>query len=121
MTMKRVMTKARKHLGVEYPSTATEYMVELVPGKSIKIYRERNGIIEEGTSFVVGDEAEYDSYNLHYLGVIDSITEKCVTIVKVRGVSSKKHRLDLNQFCWRNFKFNAAKIRAENNETMMHI
>lgn len=136
-TLIPVMTKERKRMGVTYPATETEYAVEFVrTGKKItgiKIYRHG----ELKNTFKVGDEAEYDSYNLRYTGTIEAITEKGVTIWtgKVRrngglymGPSTvtegcKKHivRLDLNAFCWRNYDFDAVKVAAENHETMMHI
>jgi hypothetical protein len=120
MTMMRVMTKATKRKGAVYPATASEYIVDLVKGKSVKIFKvPREGVLEEGASFRVGDEAEYDSYNLHYTGIIDSISEKTITIVKTRG--AVKHRLNLYEFCWRNFRFDAGRVRAENRETGQYI
>lgn len=112
--MMRVMSKAFTRHGVKSPSAPTEYLVELEAGKSVKVFRERNGVIEEGTRFEIGSEAEYDSFNLSYLGSIESISEKTITIVKSRGVSAKKHRLSLYEFCWRNFKFNSEEVRERN-------
>tara|TARA_Y100000310_G_C20633686_1_gene790032 strand:+ start:350 stop:784 length:435 start_codon:yes stop_codon:yes gene_type:complete len=78
--------------------------------------------------FEVGDQAEYDSYNLHYIGTIVKITTKCVTIGfldHTRGrygsVFTKTKRLDLYSFAWRNYDFDAAKIAAKNHETSMCI
>lgn len=115
MTMQRVMTKARKHS----PSVATEFLVDVNPGKSIQIFREKNGVITECKSFQVGDQAEYDSYNLSYYGEILAITDNTVTIAHSYG--GKKHRLDLNTFCWRNYNWVWAQTQAENHKTMMYI
>lgn len=51
-------------------------------------------------TYKVGDTAEYSSCNLSYMGTIVSITEKTVTIQP--GDESKKYRLSLYTFCWRN-------------------
>lgn len=121
-TAKRVFRKARKQRGVEYPESASEYLVALVKGKSVEVFRELpDGSIEMGTKFVIGDLAEYDSYNLSYTGFIESITDKSVTIVKSYGKQVNKHRLDLYQFCWRNHKFNAAETARRNAEESMNI
>jgi hypothetical protein len=118
----RVYTKERKHLGVVYPATATEYLVTIVKGKSIQLFKQaKDGTVQIGSTFQIGDAAEYDSYNLSYVGEIESITDKTITIVKVRGVSSVKHRLDLNTFCWRNFGFDLEKTRESNRIESMNL
>jgi hypothetical protein len=118
----RVFTKARKHLGVDYPAEATEYLVAIEKNKSIAIFREqKDGTVAICRKFVIGDVAEYDSYNLSYCGEIESISDKTVTIVKVRGVSNTKHRLDLNTFCWRNFGFDLEKTRESNRIESMNL
>lgn len=117
----RVMTKARKHLGVEYPSTASEYAVVVEKNKSIAIFREKNGTVEVCAKFNLGDKAEYDSYNLRYLGEILSISNNTVTIVKKRGVSNKSYRLSMHEFCYRNYDFDLAKVAQENYEASMNI
>jgi uncharacterized protein (DUF1015 family) len=63
-------------------------------------------------TFSIGSKAEYDSYNLSYTGTITSITDKTITIVEDHGTT--KHRLKLDQFCWRNWNFDLEKIRKEN-------
>ena len=60
-----------------------QFDVEIVKGKSIKIecFYENLHVPREFTNeFEIGDEAEYDSWNLRYTGKIVSITEKTVTI-----------------------------------------
>lgn len=53
-------------------------------------------------TYKVGDVAEYDSYNLHYLGTIKSITNKSVVISKDHHWGGKTARLSLYEFAWRN-------------------
>lgn len=119
----RVMTKAHRHLGQYRPAEQTKYLVEIKKGKSITICDGQDGgAVRVGRTFNVGDKAEYDSYNLSYIGEITAITEKTVSIVAYKGTQNEKlHRLDMNTFCWRNFNFDFVRAEAENSETMMHI
>lgn len=119
--VQRVFTKARTHMGTAYPAKETEFLVKIVRNESIQIFKEKSGQIQVGRTFVLDDEAEYDSYNLRYLGLVTSITDKSVTICKTRGANVKKHRLDLYDFCMRNFDLNVQQVKAENSETMMYI
>jgi hypothetical protein len=113
----RVMTKAVKRMGQVYPPKATKFEVDQ-DGKKITIWSD--GI--ECTSFKLGDEAEVDSYNLIYTGTITKITDKAVTIVQYpNSRQPRTHRLDLNTFCWRNYKFDAVRVAAENSEIMNYI
>lgn len=94
------------------------YQAEVVPGKSITVFKD--GVI--GASFGIGDEAEYDSYNLSYIGVITGITEKRVRITAYKGSCNERvHSLDLYKFSWRNFNFDAAKAHAKNVEESYYI
>jgi hypothetical protein len=118
----RVMTKAHKRFGVEYPATPTEYLVVIEKNKSIQIYREgKDGSITVCRKFELGDIAEYDSYNLSYLGTIKSISDKSVTIVKTYGKDVKQHRLGLYEFCFRNYRFDLEETRRQNAETSTYI
>jgi hypothetical protein len=120
--MVRVFTKATKRNGVQQPAVPTEYLVDIGAGnKSIQAFKDKNGVLVCGTKFVIGDTAEYDSYNLSYVGMIESISEKTVTIVKTRGENAVKHRLNINEFCWRNFNFNADETWRRNSEEMMNL
>jgi hypothetical protein len=114
----KVMTKARTHRGMAYPAKPTEYEVECSK-MSVAVYK--NGKFTR--SFIVGETASYDSYNLVYTGTITKITEKCVTIVAYKGHKGmeKAHRLDMNTFCWRNHNFDAAEVAKQNQETSMYI
>lgn len=93
----------------------TNFTVEITPKQSITVTRSGH----PSNSFVIGDEAEYDSYNLHYTGTIVSITEKTVTIDP--GYNERKRRLKISEFAWRNYDFNSAQIAAKNSDTMMYI
>jgi hypothetical protein len=57
--------------------------------------------------FTEGDTAIYDSFNFDYLGAIERITDKTVTIKPQFG--SKTHRLDLATFANRNHDFSLEK------------
>lgn len=119
--LEQVSTKARTHMGRPWPATLTPYYIELHKD-SITIYKDSGPGLVKGTTFHVGDRAEYDSYNLSYMGVITKITSKAVTIVAYPNSNyPKTHRLDMNTFCWRNFNFNEADTMAANSETSMYI
>lgn len=68
--------------------------------------------------FNVGDHAVYGSYNLIYTGEITAIGAKTVTIVEKHG---RTHRLDLHEFSWRNWDYDAEHISRSNADTMMYI
>ena len=89
--------------------------VNVISGKSITVTREGHN----PTTFKIGDQAEYGSYNLSYYGAIKSITEKTVTIVPRFGGGSR--RLKLDTFAWRNYNFDLDRTIAENADTMMYI
>lgn len=112
--MIQVQTKNRKH----YPSVATKYSVEIVRGKSIEIYVEGKMV----NRFELGQQAEYDSWNLIYTGPITSITDKVIQITAYPNSNQpRKHNLDINTFCWRNENFNAEKAAAHNQNESYYI
>lgn len=123
--MIRVMSKARKNR----PSSPTQYFVACTGvscgGYSgVTVFREdaKTKIVSQGTTFALGDTAEYGSYNLSYTGKITKITDKAVTIVAYPGSNmAKTHRLSVEEFCWRNFKFDAAETARRNAEEMMYL
>lgn len=118
MAVHPVCSKSRTLYGTVYPGQPTEYSVEIVKGKSISIFKGD----ELCNTFAIGDEAEYDSYNLSYTGEITQITDNRVTIVAYKGTGCEKtKRLDLYTFCWRNYKFDAAETAAKNFDTMQYI
>ena len=122
--MNTVYTKARKRFGVEYPATATEYAYFIKDGV-LTVVRDLSKYgkgISNPNTFRVGDTAEYDSYNLHYTGRITKITDKTVTIVAYPDTRMQKtHRLDMHEFCWRNWDFDAERIEKYNQNEMMYI
>jgi hypothetical protein len=112
------MTKAKTRFGTVYPAEQTSYSAIIIPRKEITLFK--SGV--KGVTFKMGDVAEYDSYNLTYLGTITGITDKCVTITAYIGTrNAKVHRLSLDSFCWRNWGFDLVKIQAQNEDTMMYI
>lgn len=74
---------------------------------------------EFSKTFKIGDVAEYDSYNLIYLGDIVKISEKSVTIEE--HYSTRKHRLDLYTFISKNWDFDHEEILEKNAEISMSI
>jgi len=81
---------------------------------TIRIYGERNERTFDRT-FRVGDEAEYDSWNMNYLAPIIAIGPKTVTFKKA-GNGYPDRRLDLSEFIARNYNLNVEKIKKYNSE-----
>lgn len=114
-----LMTPSRKSNGVEYAGMSSGFEAVVIPGVSITVTRIEGHDAGTGRTFLIGDMAEYDSFNLSYFGPILAITDKAVTIRNKH--SEKKHRLNLYNFAWRNYKFNADTESKKNLETMMYI
>jgi hypothetical protein len=106
--------------------------VGVIAGKSVRLYgveknvyvKDENGKRVPGEktydmTFEVGDEAEYDSYNLSYIGTIVAIGAKTVTIRPGKG--ERTRRLSLKEFSWRNNFGTVAEKRARNSEEMMYL
>lgn len=110
----RISTKAT----TKQASFPTEYGYTLAHG-NLTIYKEVNGVWVAGSSFEIGDQAEYDSYNLSYTGAITKLTASTVTIQPKYGNGTK--RLSMYTFAWRNFDFNMAETAARNHETSYNI
>ena len=94
-------------------------------GSSITLYGSRYGKSYRKT-FHLGDKAEYDSYNLSYIGTITKISDKSVTITEDRGRcfhtdKPRVHRLDLHQFAWRNYDFDYQSQVKKNLEEMTYL
>jgi hypothetical protein len=103
---------------IQTHETFSTYTAKIVIGNSITVTREN----EKPNTFVIGDWAECDSYNLSYTGIIRSITEKTVTVEEYPGTSmARKYRLKIGEFCWRNWDFNIGETQKRNSETMMYI
>ena len=122
LEMNVVFTKARVQRGKSYPATPTEYAYNITNGLlTIARVDKHDGSVKSNT-FVVGNEAEYGSYNLRYTGTITKITDKCVTIVAYKGSRNETvHRLHMHEFCWRNYDFDAVATAAYNANEMMYI
>ena len=95
---------------VEYVSGARKYRATLVPGKHIIVECFRDDQFVSMRKFEIGDEAEYDSYNLSYTAPIVSIGKATVTF----KVYDSKRRIKAENFAWRNWDFNAAEIARRN-------
>lgn len=127
-----------KTIAVGRPTFESQvYNVDIEPRQSIRLYGAYQNHCDyiknaDGThtrieqpkpfdiTFKIGDVAEYDSYNLKYLGKIVSIGEKTVTI-DAHGTGERMKRLDLWHFAWRNWDFDLETIRAHNAEERMYI
>ena len=106
--------------------------VEITPKKSVRLYGTRSkwnrktGNMEDVSydiTFNIGDMAEYNAYNLKYVGRIVSIG-KCVTIEEDNGHElggATRHRLSVHEFNWRNIDFDLNKINEYNSDMMMSI
>lgn len=119
--------------------TRTGHHVEVKPGEYVRLfgtekrYRYLKVHSRDGTTngrrieyehhydltFRIGDKAEYDSYNLHYIGEVVSIGAKTIGI-RPDG-SAKVKRLRLHEFSWRNDDFDIDKIRERNADTRQYI
>jgi len=97
----------------------TTYKYTVTPKKSITVQKIRDGKVQDIYHYQVGDIAEYDSYNLHYFGTIESIGAKTVTIQP--RYSNKKRRLKFETFAWRNGNQSIDEKFDRNSDTMMYI
>jgi len=102
--------------------SSADFNADIIPGRSIVIHGQsgRRRTDEEGRfskRFEIGDQAEYHSYNLKYVGTICGIGEKTITFDTDEG----KRRLSILDFCRRNWNFDAASVEAENNAERMCI
>lgn len=102
--------------------------IEVKPGVSVRVFgkdmrfsKETKAFEETNYSvtFKVGDTAVYDAYNYKYLGTIEKITAKAITIRPEIGGGIK--RLDLYTFSRRNSFFDLETIQIRNAETSQTI
>lgn len=75
------------------------------PGHSIRLIglegNHVHGPIPYDRTYQIGDSAEYDSFNLSYIGTITNIGPKTITITDMQCRTT--HRLTIHQFDWRNW------------------
>lgn len=105
-----IRAASRKRLALAVEVEADRSSLTIVPGFSVAF--------AGGPTYYIGCTAEYDSYNLHYFGTIESITAKTITIRPRSGGSAR--RLRLADFARRNEDTPDSKAEA-NAETMMCI
>ena len=99
---------------VEHASILNEsYRVTNVPKAYVVVERLRNGEVISMKRFEIGDSAEYDSFNMRYVGVITAIGAKTITI-KEKYHDGRNHRLDTRTFAFRNWDFDDAAIAEHN-------
>jgi hypothetical protein len=129
MTMIQVRNahpKPHTFQGQRYQPTNSQgsYNADVMPGHSIRIFgtmtNRVGGPVEFDKVFKIGDHAEYDSYNLKYVGTIVKIGPKTVTIKHYEHTATVT-MLDLYNFINRNWDYDAVAIAAHNSEEMMHI
>ena len=126
--------EAKTVTGIELGTSGGDhYFADVTPGKSIRIYGDKSGGNSFDVTFEKGDLAEYDSYNFSYIGRIESITAKTVTIQPGYGThfarkedfkpakDEKKRRLKLYNFAWRNYDFDLKKINKKNHDVSYTI
>lgn len=85
----------------------------IVPHKSIRLQARP---VQHDVTYKIGDEAEYDSYNIPYLGHITKITKKTITISP--GAGEKVRRLSLYEFARRNYRGDVRRKKARNRDFM---
>lgn len=112
-----VQTSKRSPLGFRGDVSLYDLMVVTVTaGESVRIVRLDLGHTSTGVTvreFKVGDEAEFDSYNLSYFGKILSVTAKTVVVDKRRN-AGETARMSIAAFAERNHDFDPAAARKRN-------
>jgi len=103
---------------VEYVSGLRKYRVTLVPGQHVVVEHFQDDQFVSMRKFEVGDECEYDSFNLSYTGPILAIGKKTVT---VESSFKGKKRLKAEEFGWRNWNFNSVETARRNAEISQSI
>lgn len=97
---------------------------EIVKNQYIRLYvthPDDDSVILIERTYRLGDQAEYDSYNLSYYGPIVAIGEKTVTISEPYHGSKRRFRLSLEKFFGRNIRFDVIRASARNHDAMMYL
>lgn len=106
---------------VEYDALFGEtYRVTNVARQYVVVEMLRGGSLVSMKRFEIGDQAEYDSFNLKYTGKIVSIGEKTVT-VQEKYQNGRRHRLNTREFAMRNWDFDSLGVAAHNQIAMQNI
>lgn len=123
LTVLDIQCKAWTRYGTRHEGEVMKgHHAAIEPGKSITLFGEMD-VYQNGSNvihvpyerkFVIGDVAEYDSYNLSYTGSIVAIGKKTVTIQD----HGRNRVLDLANFSRRNRDFDAEKTAKRNSEWM---
>lgn len=91
---------------------------EVLPGQFIRIfgtYYNRREPQAYDLRFLVGHSAVYDAGNLIFVGTIEAIGEKTVSVRSQGGIVT---RLDLAEFTGLNWNYDARRIAKNNSEWM---
>lgn len=129
-----VSRPAYKRHGVEHPERVEKGSYAVVTKTSVRLVGRRTfenetlGTItmcgEDGgydRTFRIGDRVEYDSYNLHYTGIMRGVDRNgSVSVEKDEG-GRRKTRLTLYEFNFRNRDLDLVRLAERNAETMMCI
>lgn len=117
MSKFEIKNKVRTRGGRQYGGEATGFFAEITGNEIHLTGTYCNKAVD--IKFKVGDMVEYDSYNLRYLGKIEKITEKRITVQPRYGAARKS--MDLYSFAWRNHNFDLEEANAENLQTSYYI
>ncbi len=93
----------------------------ITPGEKIEIHAFTSHSAPSVTVLKIGDRAEYDSYNLRYLGPIMGITAKSVIVRKGPSSCASTKRMKIEEFAWRNWDFSVEQANRDNAEASMNI
>jgi len=106
-----------------YMPIGETYILYVIPDERVEIHTHNpTGELVSIKVFHIGDEAEYDSFNLRYIAPIKSITAKNVIFdTGSRFCRNETKRLKMEQFAWRNHDFNVEEARAANAEISRYI
>ncbi len=121
----KITRKAWKRFGKVNPAVVREgAFAAVTPGRSIVLFgikkEYKRSDPPEGVMrgyvrrFKIGDTAEYNAYNLVYLGKVTSITAKTVTVKHPHG--PRKSVFDIETFNSKNYDLDVAEVVKRNSE-----
>jgi hypothetical protein len=102
-------------------SPSQNFILYITKGEKVELHTYKNESLVGVKVFRVGDEVEYDSFNLRYTGPIVGITEKSVIVKKGRWSNAKTCRMKLDSFASRNWNFNMDEVAQYNSIASMNI